>query len=274
MLTTTYAPLDAGRPGWGKVAVLPWDSDHFGFNVGDYAPGEAGEVAADAAAFSQALAAWAARERVELVSARADSGDGRWRLLLDRLGFDFIDCSLDVELRGLRTAEFPEPAHPVRRAQPQDADELMRIAERAFERDRYSADPRFPGRLAQVRHRRWMQTIVASRDPGARTYVTGEPGRPTGFVSLVRQADVAALILAAVDPEVHAKGLGTSLFRGMLRASAAEGATVCTGKLYSANYPIMNIFAHLQFRFTRSLALFHWHAAAAPHLVPLEDVLK
>lgn len=274
MLTTTYAPLDPARPAWGQVAVLPWDSEHFGFGVGDFAPGDAGAVAAEAEAFSFALAAWAARERVELVSARADAGDGRWRLLLDRLGFDFIDCSLDVELGGLQETTFPEPAHSVRRSVPEDAAELMRIAELAFERDRYHADPRFPGRLAQIRHRRWMQTIVEAKDPGARTYVTGEAGRPTGFVSLVRQQHVAALILAAVDPGAHAKGLGTSLFRGMLRASAAEGATVCTGKLYSANYPILNIFAHLQFRFTRSLAMFHWHAADAPHLLPMDAVWR
>ena len=272
MLTPQYESLSGQHPEWGRVALLPWDSEHFGFGVGDYVPGDARAVAAGREPFAAALEDWARGCGIELVSARADAADSRWRLLLDQLGFDFIDCSLDVELGGLQDTRLPEPRDPVRLAQPLDGPQLVRIAEAAFQLDRYHADPRFPGGLAALRHRRWMQTIVDATDPGARTYVTGEPGCPAGFVSLVRQKDVAALILAAVDPNQHARGVGTSLFAGMLAASAAEGARTCTGKLYSANVPIMNVFAHLKFRFTRSLALFHWHAPEAPHLVPASRV--
>jgi GNAT superfamily N-acetyltransferase len=249
------------------VAVLPWDSEHFGFGVGDYAPGEARAVSADRRSFLEALGSWAKANGVELISGRAEAADARWRLLLAELGFEFIDCSLDVVLEHLPRLDVPKPRHPIRRAVREDFPGLLRIAEHALELDRYHADPRFPGGLAALRHRRWMENILADDRPGARTYVTGEPGRPAGFVSLVFEKEVAALILAAVDPARHGQGIGKSLFAGMLQASIAEGATSCTGKLYSANGPIMNVFAHLGFRFTRSLALFHWHAPEAPHLV-------
>ena len=80
------------------------------------------------------------------------------------------------------------------------------------------------------------------------------------------------IILTAADPTQHARGIGTSLFAGMLKAMRDEGADLATGKVYSANAAIINIMSHVGFRFTRSLALFHWHAAEAPHLVPASRV--
>jgi GNAT superfamily N-acetyltransferase len=272
MLTPQHELLSAEHFEWGRVAVLPWDSEHFGFGVGDYLPGDARAVASDRAGFGAAFDGWASRHGVELVAARAEPKDSLWRLLLSDLGFQFIDCSLFLELQGLSARTFPSPRHPTRLAVPEDHEAIVRMAEDAFRLDRYHADPRFPGRLAELRHRRWMQWLLSSTHPGSRTHVIGEPGRPSAFVNVVLENANLDMILTAVDPTQHARGIGTSLFAGMLAAMRNEGAERATGKVYSANGAILNILSHLGFRLTRSLAVFHWHAAEAPHLVPASRV--
>lgn len=75
-------PLDENRPAWGRVFVVPWDTDIFGFPVGSYEPGDAEAIHPDLDAFGEQLRAWATVQRVELVSSTVGADDRVWRTLL------------------------------------------------------------------------------------------------------------------------------------------------------------------------------------------------
>ena len=46
MFDSAPVPLDVGHPEWGKVFVVPWDTEIFGFPVGAYEPGDPGAIGA------------------------------------------------------------------------------------------------------------------------------------------------------------------------------------------------------------------------------------
>lgn len=273
MKGASYDALSAESPEWGLVAVLPSDTECFGFAVGDWRPGNSRSLARARDRLSVALQAWAKRNRVELVSARVAADDAEGRLVLELLGFEFVHCNIDAEILDLQRAALPDARHPVRPADPSDHAELIRIAEQSFRLDRYHADARFPAGLPERRHRRWMEGLLSETQPRVRTYTTGEPGRPRGLFSVKPLGERAWEIqLAAVDVSRQGSGIGSSLFAGSLAALKGEGAQRCLGKFYAANTPIMNVFARAGFRFSAAQALYHWHSPEAAHLRALEDV--
>src|SRR5262245_26413581 len=92
-------PLDADRPGWGRVFVVPWDTDIFGFPVGTYAPGDAGVIRTDLEDFLGRFRAWTTTHRVELVSCTVPADDRAWRALMPPLGFTCVEQTLDLTFR-------------------------------------------------------------------------------------------------------------------------------------------------------------------------------
>ena len=270
-----YAPLAPDRPDWGSVAILPWDTENFGFRVGDWRPGDHLSTGRARDDVRRALSAWANENRIELVSARVAAQDARGRLLLALLGFEFIDCSVDVEIADLQSAAVPPPTVPIRPAERADHPEIVRIAEEAFQLDRYHADARFPRGLPELRHRRWMERLLASNASDAKTYTIGDPGRPLGLLAVTFSGDgTAEILLAAVDVARHAGGIGFSLFAGALAALKQAGTRRCISKQYAANTAIMNVFARVGFRFTGTQALYHWHSPGATCLLGLEQIFS
>jgi ribosomal protein S18 acetylase RimI-like enzyme len=268
-----YEALDARHPEWGNVAELPWELENFGFVVGDWRPGDLGATGAARDAVQAAIVAWAASRQAQLVSARVGAGDETGRLVLGLLGFQFIHCSIDAEIADLRKTPALAVRHAVRPAVTADHPELIRIAGESFLLDRYHADARFPPALAERRHRRWMQGLLESAEPGFLTYVVGAAGRPHGLFSAIVSADGSAEIqLAAVDPARQGQGIGTSVFAGALNDLRGRGVGRCYGKFYAANTPIMNVFGRSGFRFVASQALYHWHAPASQTLRSLQQI--
>jgi len=271
LTSVSYEPLSEAHPAWGALAILPWDVENFGFAVADWRPGDLRVAALEREGLGEALLGWAQRHHAEIVSARVPAADGLGRLLLCDLGFEFIDCSLDLEIADLQAAPIPTPRIPIRLAGPTDHPEIVRIAEEAFQLDRYHADARFPGQLAALRHRRWVQRLV--EQPGVETYTTGDAGEPLGFFSVAVAGDFAEIQLAAVDARRHGKGIGFGLFAGALTELKDGGTRRCIGKVYAANTPIINVFAGMGFRFVATQALFHWHLPGAPHMRDWGEIL-
>ena len=135
-------PLDVERPEWGKVFVVPWDTEIFGFPVGTYEPGEPSALQADLEALGQRLRAWTSTHRVELVSCTVPADDRIWRAVMPALGFLCVEQTLDVAYR-IQTYDAAPPSRPVRLATADDRPQIEEIAGHTFHHGRYSADPRF-----------------------------------------------------------------------------------------------------------------------------------
>jgi hypothetical protein len=265
-------PLSDENPAWGRVAVLPWDAEIFGFSVADYAVGDSRFVSETRPAFQDALVNWATVNQVELISCSVPADDSLWLSLLASLGFIFVTVSLRGTLPRLRASNLPATRTTVRLMKPDDRSDVERIAETAFRFGRYHADPHFPYRLAQLRYQRWVHNAFSTPDPQTRVYVVGQPGRVSGFFHVVLKDGLADLRLGAIDVASQSGIAGFYLYVGALEALKQAGARRATAKISAANVSVMNICAALGFRFSHPEAVFHWHAPNAPNLIDLDEM--
>jgi hypothetical protein len=119
-----HEPLSVSHPVWGSAAVIPWDSEIFGFPVAQMELGDAGAVAKDEAAFKAALTSWSRERSVRLVSCRvAEAGNSRaagniWPPLLCRLGWSFVEYSMLVQIPDLQRMVLPPTEVELRAASP------------------------------------------------------------------------------------------------------------------------------------------------------------
>ncbi len=212
MPEATSRPLQDDCPGWGRVAIIPWDTDIFGFPVAAYEPGEPGVVGAGLEAFRRRFREWAAAHEVELVSCTVEAGDRAWRTLLPGLGFVWVEQTLRLRCR-LQSFDAPPPSRPVRLATPDDRPQVEEIAGHAFRHGRYHADPRFPSDLADRRYRQWVRR--ASTDPAGRVYVVGPPGSVRGFFQVIVKGTRAEVGIMAVDETAQGTTASSELMTGM-----------------------------------------------------------
>lgn len=272
MFETSYQILSAENPKWGTIAILPWDTDIFGFPVAEFKAGDCVAVAEQRTAFEHLLTNWASTHAVELIACSISGDDARWRVLLPQLGFTFVDYALTAMLTKLQAVNLPPTRVPIREASREDQAEVERIAEHAFRAGRYHADPRFPRELADLRYRCWLGNAFASLGPKSHMYLTGEPGNITGFCHINLDGDRAYITILGVDPEFQNGTTPFGLFIGTLAQLKRAGVRHVSSKLSAMNTPIMNLAAFVGARFSQPQAIFHWHAPGAPHLVPLEAV--
>jgi len=263
----SYSPLSPIAPELGRAAILPWDSEHFGFAVGAYAPAEPSSLPVQEAAFRDSVWNWMQEREVELLSCSVPADSFDWIARLETSGFRFVDLALTAFARKL--VHLPVPRIGIRRPSPDDAPHLERIAGSAFRFGRYHADPRFPRSLADGRYRRWIRNALESQNEQEFIFVSGPPGKPTGFIHAVIHGTAIDLRLAAVDPAENTGILGPHLFTavlGILRDK--HGARSAKARLSAGNISILSLYSSLGFLFPQADAVFHLHSPTSKHLLP------
>lgn len=273
MFEATYQNLSEAEPAWGRVAVLPWDTDIFGFAVADYKPGDVGAIFAGRHHFHPRLREWAKDNSVELIGCAVRSSEPRWRTLLPHFGFAYVDATLTYTLPKLQTAKFPRKHVPVRLATLADQEAVERICEIGFRAGRYHADALFPLQLANTRYRKWLANEFASLGESNRIYVAGEVGAPVGFTHVRVNGTEAYITIGGADPAVQSSVLPFAVFIGTLEALRDSGVRRAQSKLSAGNTPMLNLAAYAGSRFSDPETVFHWHAENAPHLNALESLL-
>jgi len=260
-------PLVEQEPRMGTVAVLPWDAQYFGFNVGTYAPPNAGaEAPPSSSRLKQLLHEWMCAQSVEMVSCAVPGHAVHWLACLSIAGFAFVDMALLAFARKLTS--LPPARVKVRAAESADEDRLVEISGSAFQFGRYHTDARFPRGLADNRYRYWIRNALAARSGREFVFVTGPVGAPTGFMHATLDGTCATLHLAAVDADQNAGILGPALFVSALHELVAKGARSAKARLAAANTVVLSLYASLGFTFPEAEAVFHLHAADATHLEP------
>jgi hypothetical protein len=260
-------PLDAGRPEWGTVYVVPWDTEIFGFPVGTYTPGDPAAILRDVRDVGERLAAWAAARDVELVSCTVAADDRAWRTVMPALRFTCVEQTLGLTFR-IQAYQAAPPARPVRLATPDDHPQIEEIAGHTFHHGRYNADPRFPLDLADRRYRYWVRNACVSASAADRVYVVGAPGSVKGFFQLRLVDDRAEVGIMGVTESAKGTPAAFDLMTGMHLDLKALGTRWLTAKISAGNTRVINLVSHFGYRFRDAQATFHWHAARAPHLLP------
>ncbi|MBA3274140.1 MAG: hypothetical protein H0T11_09750 [Chthoniobacterales bacterium] len=272
MFEAAYENLVDAQPAFGRIAILPWDTEIFGFPVADYKPGQLQQTFDGRREVVERLRSWAAAKHVELIGCSVPSGERTWRTLLPQFGFTYVDATLTYTLAKLQIAKFPRKHVPVRLATIEDQSAVERICEIGFRAGRYHADPRFPLELANARYRHWLTREFKSLGEANRIYVAGEVGSAVGFTHVRVTNGDAYITIGGADPAVQSGVLPFAVFIGTLEALRDSGVRRAQSKLSAGNTPMLNLAAYAGSRFSEPETVFHWHAADAPHLVPIESL--
>jgi hypothetical protein len=259
-----YRPLSDSHPGWGSIALLPWDEAIFGFSVADLRVGPEPPKAKDVFLFLEALLKFCKRTGSELVSARVAASDTALSALLTAGGFVYVDFSLLATLHTLKPGPPTKAGFTVRRAEAEDHEAIYEICGNAFNFGRYHADPHFPRELANRRYVEWARRALSGSDPGDFVFVLGNPGNVTGFMHVALHENNADLRLGAVVP---GSSLGFWLYSETLRAAHALGANSVSTGISAANTRVLQLYSGLGFRFSRPEVVLHWHSPDAAHIV-------
>jgi len=207
------------------------------------------------------------KHEVEVVSCTVPGRSSAWMACLSTAGFAFVDMALLAFARRLTT--LPEARIAVRPAVVDDHEALIGLAGSAFSFGRYHTDARFPRDKADARYQLWMRNALSGPTERDIVLVTGEPGRPGGFVCATLDGHRAALTLAAVEPEANPGILGPLLMVSAMHALAHRGARSVQVRIAAANTAILSLYAGLGFSFPDAEAVYHLHAPGATHLRPI-----
>lgn len=269
MFQADYRPLSE-FPVWGNLAILPWDAEIFEFPVADFQLVDANAIAANLPLFEKSFASWTSERHVELVSCFVPADQLATRALLPKIGF----ICVDTILRATLIADGPERPMPVEFANAGDQADLERIAETAIRFGRYHADPFFPRELANRRYRIWMRNAFATQGPHTEIYVIRRSGRAVAFSHVEFEESKAHAALTAVEPEFQGSGIGKELVNMRLGDLAQKGIRETYSRVSASNSYILNFYAALGFRFSMPMAVYHWHAPSAPHLLSWNDLFS
>ncbi len=248
-------------PDFGEAALVPWDSESFGFPVGVYRTPAAQIDPAARQSLQTHFLVWMEDRGALLCSCTVPAARSFWRVCLPGIGFHFVDYTLQVTLGGLPKARLPGARLELRRAEPEDRSAIEAIAAHSFTHGRYHADPLFPDHLADLRYVHWVRRALSGTNAADRVFVLGGHGEVLGFCHVTVEGDVSDLRLAAVAPDLKATMVGVDLYAATLRALQNLGIRRVVSTISCANAGVMSIYAMLGFRFSNPEIVYHWHAS-------------
>ena len=263
-----YSPLSDSNPGWGSVALLPWDEAILGFPVADLHVSPEPPEVKDIPLFREALSKFCRQNGFELVSVRVTASDTALSTLLLQAGFCLRRLRVARHSSQTRTSFVTQDGLHSPAREPADHETICQICGNAFHFGRYRTDPHFPRELANRRYFQWVRRALSGSDPDDVVFVLGGPGKVMGFTHVVLYERNADLRLGAVAPR---SSLGFWLYTETLRAVHALGARSVSTGISAANVRVMQIYSALGFRFSHPEVILHWHSPDSVRLIADPD---
>lgn len=237
------------------VALVPWDSEVFGFPVAQIEQLDLGPGTTAPGLFGD-LENWCAEHRVRLISCRLDHGRLPESAALEEHGFRFIETVFGPRLGPLENLAAPSRTVDVGEASALDLDAIEAIASAVFTTGRFLLDGRLDPGLSHRRYANWVRTSFAD---ARHTVLKGEvAGDLVGFFIVEPRSDGSVYWhLTAMAPRWQGQGLGLSLWQTMLLRHRAEGVTFVETTISGHNLAAINLYARLGFSFASSQMTFH-----------------
>ncbi len=239
-----------------EVALVPWDAQAFGFSVAQV---DVIEVAphADPTPVLAQFVSWLDERDVRLVSCRLDSLKLRESMLLEGLGFRFVEMVYSPVLTPLRTDWVSDEELVIEPAQPQDRPALEAMASSVFTTGRHVLDWRLDRSAGHERYRRW---LAGALDGDGQDVLMASIGDEVVgfFIVEALPDDCVYWHLTAVAAKWQGKGVGKRVWRAMIERHRAAGVRRIETTISAHNIAVINLYAGLGFRFTAPQATFHW----------------
>jgi ribosomal protein S18 acetylase RimI-like enzyme len=239
-----------------ECSIVPWDSEIFGFPVGQISDLVLPDSVQAAGLLGQ-FRGWCEDRNVRLVSCRIDHDKLRESMVLERHGFRFIELVYSPLLGSFDRVSAPLHPIEVRPATQDDLAQIEDIAFAAFTTGRFLLDGRLDPDLSRRRYATWVRGSLGSRE---QVVLKAElAGSLVGFFIVEYAPDRSVYWhLTAVAPEWQGKGVGLSLWQTMLMRHKSEEASPVRTTISGHNLPALNLYARLGFIIESSQMTFHW----------------
>lgn len=231
------------------ITRLDWDSEFFGFEIGEVLPTEL---------LPERLPVEALAGGYRCVYYRCDAGDGEALRKAARAELALVDIRVTLEIAiGDRAAGgvlAPAPGVAIGLFQEADRAALGRIAEQLSVNSRFAFDPGFGPERARQLYAEWLRVSCEGRADAI--LVARRAGEPVGFVTCRCSSEQARLELVAVDSAHAGRGVGTSLLAEANAWLAARGMRLVRVATQGRNPAAINFYSRCGFRI-RDVALVH-----------------
>lgn len=235
---------------------VPWDSETFGFPVAQIANIRVLSPAAARTDLAPFLA-WMDRERIHLASCRVPYDRLTETMLLEQIGFRFVEMVLHPQLEDLQAYACRGQGLTVAPAIDADLPTIEGIAAHAFGYERFHADPRLERSLADARYVAWARS--SHRHPMQRLFKVSEGDDLVAFfVTENRPGGLCYWHLTAVAAAFQGRGYGKRVWREMLDYHRREGMTRISTTIAGGNTRVLNLYVSLGFRFLPPEITLHW----------------
>lgn len=251
-------PFALATPYFHLTARLtPWDTDCFGFAVGQIDTLECLSPVADPDAL-RPFFRWLDQNAIRFVSCRLPYDRLAESMLLEAYGFRFVETVLHpyLDLPGPRYQD--QEGLGIAPVTPADIATLETIAGKAFAQGRIHADPRLGPALGDRRYSRWVSNSLTH--PSQRLLkVTNEEGLIVAlFITEAGPDRRLYWHLTAIAPQCQGQGYGWRVWRAMLAHHTREGMRSVSTTITAGNVPVLNLYSKLGFRFLPPEMTFHW----------------
>lgn len=236
--------------------LVPWDSEIFEFQVAQISAIrviETTKARLDLLGFVE----WLAREGVYLASCRVPHDRLKETMLLEEVGFRFVEMVMHPQIADLQSFECSSQGLTIETAEQVDLPAIENIAAHAFGFERFHVDPRLQRRLADHRYVVWVRNSLAH--PAQCLYKISDGGNLVAFFVTESKPDgLCYWHLTAVAPAFQGMGYGKRVWRQMLHFHKQEGATRIGTTIAGGNTPVLNLYVRLGFRFQPPEVTLHW----------------
>jgi len=236
-------------------SVVPWDSETFGFTVGQIESidvGRGGFADAILGDFRQ----WAESVDARLVSCRLDHLQLGASMALEREGFRFVEMVYSPRLDLARELDRPATEVIIAPASPTEVEAIADVAYAAFTTGRFALDSRLDSALGQQRYADWVRRGAAAQGQDLLKVLIDD--EIVGFFLVEPRDDgVVYWHLTALAPKWRGRGIAFSVWQAMLLRHRDEGLAAVQTTISGHNLAVLNLYARLGFSFTSASMTFH-----------------
>jgi GNAT superfamily N-acetyltransferase len=254
------------NPGSGKIALIPWDIETFGFGVADFQIDYSHKSQQNCHKIKTQIEKWAKDHDIELIGTTVAAGDNAKLAFVESLGFRYIDTTLSVTYKNVQTNRYPASKIELLPADKAALDTVVEICGNAFSNGRYHADKCFPKQLADRRYQDWVRRTLDEGNP-QKLLTAAIDGQVCAFSVIQVDGKLGYLQLNAVAPKWQGQKIGYGLIVSSLFYLQKQAVDSVHSKISVSNIRALNLHASLGAKFDDAQVLLHWHAPWAKHLL-------
>jgi ribosomal protein S18 acetylase RimI-like enzyme len=266
MFEQHFELVSKDNPASGKIALIPWDIETFGFPVADFQIDYTPRIERQSEQIRKDIEVWARVHKVELIGITVPSEDISKLSFIQSLGFCYIDTTLSLHYKDVQKIQFPSTKVGVLPADKAALGVAVEICNSAFSSGRYYADIRFPKHLADKRYQDWVRRAFSAESP-QQLFTAEVNGQVCAFMVLEANEKEGYLHLAAVTPQLQGQKIGLGLYASSLIYLQKQGVDLVHAKVSASNIRVLNLHTRLGAKCVNSQILFHWHFPWAEHLL-------